>query len=973
MKKTLLSFLVFLSIISIAAAQTPGVLWKKLIDPKTYNTRGQVIYGIDKIPGGGFVMVGFDTSFAFDKTKTLDKEAGEYQVIIKADTAGKVIWGTRGGAYSNSAYTSVVATSGGEFVTTGFQSIYNYTASLYENKISVVKFSANGAGVWGKEFGGLRTSMAQGITKTNDGGYAIAGYTNCNDTTVTDNHGTNTYDFWILKLNATGTLQWKRCFGGSGDDKAYDIKQTTDGGYIVVGKNNSTNGNVTQSRGSEDAWIIKLDNVGNLVWQKSLGGSNLDVFKSVIQTPDGGYIAVGNTFSNDLDVSGNHGNWDVWVVKLDATGNVVWKKCMGGSNMETGANIISSEDHAYLITGHTESNNGDVTGANGFADAWLIKIDDAGNIIWNKPAGSSTLDEYGFGAAAVSENQVYLTSTGTSLSGGDPSDGFLSKLGNTSTIKGTVYLDNNRNGVKDATEPFTNNVVVQTVKSGYVRSTIPSNGSFRMDVDTGQYLTSATFYNPYYTVVPSVITSNFTSYFATDSISFAMQPMAGKRDVSVNLAAITPARPGFNAQYKLFYKNDGTDTIATGTVQFVKSNKLTVLSTSPAYSSINGDTLRWNYSNLKPQDTANILINLKVAAPPTVNFGDRLNFVASILPVASDITPANDTARLIQLVGGSYDPNDKKEAHGGVLTQQQVAGSEWLNYTIRFQNTGTDTAFTVIVRDTLSSKVDWNSLQMTSASHAYQLAIKEGNKLTWTFDNIKLVDSIRNEPASHGYISFKIKANSNLSAGDTVRNTASIYFDYNLPVQTNAENTVVESVVLPVKVLSFTARRDGANNLVEWSTSNEINVDQFEVQASTDGRNFSTLGKVHAAGNSKYKLAHNLPAKATNYYRLKIIDKDGKFEYTVVRKINNTGNVQLLLYPNPATDKLLVQFDTDKKATPVVEIIDVNGKVISSVTLRVDAGVSTKTIDISGLASGNYFFKVIFSSEESMLYKFQKL
>ena len=187
---------------------------------------------------------------------------------------------------------------------------------------------------------------------------------------------------------------------------------------------------------------------------------------------------------------------------------------------------------------------------------------------------------------------------------------------------------------------------------------------------------------------------------------------------------------------------------------------------------------------------------MRVAAPPTANIGDTLSSVAVITPVAGDLTPANNTSIIRQVVIGSFDPNDKTENFSGRISQQQVSSAFYINYLIRFQNTGNDTAFNIVVRDTLDTKLDWNSLQMVAASHPYQLQINSQNILAWSFNNIKLVDSVRNEPGSHGFIAYRIKPKANLNMGDTIKNTASIYFDFNLPVSTNRQTTVVVNNVV---------------------------------------------------------------------------------------------------------------------------------------------------------------------------------
>jgi hypothetical protein len=169
---------------------------------------------------------------------------------------------------------------------------------------------------WQKSLGGSDYDDASSIQQTTDGGFIVAGQTKSNNGDVSGKHGN--YDYWIVKLDADGNLVWQKCLGGSDFDEAQSIQQTTDGGFIVAGHSKSNNGDVSGNQGHEDYWIVKLDKDGNLVWQKSLGGSDYDFAYSIQQTTDGGFIVAGQSASNDGDVSGNHGSGDDWIVKLDA-------------------------------------------------------------------------------------------------------------------------------------------------------------------------------------------------------------------------------------------------------------------------------------------------------------------------------------------------------------------------------------------------------------------------------------------------------------------------------------------------------------------------------------------------------------------------------------------------------------------------------------------------------------------------------
>lgn len=292
---------------------------------------------------------------------------------------------------------------------------------------------------WAKTFGGIGFDKANSIVQTTDGGYIVAGSANYNGGDVNGLHGVN--DFWVVKISATGSMQWQKCYGGSLDDFAYCIQQTTDGGYIVAGSSVSTDGDVTGVHPSPgnplwgDYWVIKLDSLGTLQWQKTIGGSSTDVARSIIQTSDGGYIVVGESYpqfawdgdfvnaATTVKLSSTGAiEWTVYagtynysvkqttdggyiicgllggkfsVVKLDSMGVSQWQKLYGGTSGNDVANsVIQTSDGGYMVAGYAWSADGDVIGSHGGAsDGWLLKLDSSGDLQWQKTLGGSYDDE----------------------------------------------------------------------------------------------------------------------------------------------------------------------------------------------------------------------------------------------------------------------------------------------------------------------------------------------------------------------------------------------------------------------------------------------------------------------------------------------------------------------------------------------------------------------------------------------------
>jgi hypothetical protein len=275
------------------------------------------------------------------------------------------------------------------------------------------------------------------MLNTADGGYLMVSTSSSQDGMVNDNNGSS--DVWVVKMDAYGLIDWKRCYGGSGSESVREVIQTSDGGYIIRSRVQVLNGDMSGCYSNEsglisyDALVFKIDSYGNLVWQRCLGGSGDDSFSSVKEQSDGGVILIGSTSSHDGDVVGLHGSYDIWVVKLDSQGNLVWQRCLGGSqfdNVEDYFGTVStSEDGGFMIVGYTDSNDGDVVGFHDNLDSttnflytnldiWVIKLNDAGNIIWQACLGGSSLD-FSYSPVIPSNDGGYMVIGETTSSDGD--------------------------------------------------------------------------------------------------------------------------------------------------------------------------------------------------------------------------------------------------------------------------------------------------------------------------------------------------------------------------------------------------------------------------------------------------------------------------------------------------------------------------------------------------------------------------
>ena len=442
--------------------------------------------------------------------------------------------------------------------------------------------------------------------------------------------------------------------------------------------------------------------------------------------------------------------------------------------------------------------------------------------------------------------------------------------GTYNTITGTFALDVDNNGCDENDYHFPN-AKIQIVSGTTTGATFANPlGKYSFFTRSGNFVVSPVFENPYFTVSPLSATLNFTeSDGSTQTQDFCVIPNGVHNDVEIVLIPIDRARPGFNSHYKLIYKNKGNQTLS-GSINLIFDDAiLDFVTADPALANQTSNTLNWNYNTLIPFESREIDFTLNVNSPmetPAVNIGDVLNFNASINPISGDETMADNTFALAQTVFGSYDPNDKTCLEGNTMTPEMVGG--YLHYLIRFQNSGTAAAENIVVKDIIdTTKFDITSLQLTSASHP-QVTKITGNKVEFQFENINLPAEIDNEPASHGYIAFKIKTKANLTIGDSVENKANIYFDYNFPIETNTATSVVTPLLSngTFENASVTIAPNPTKNLVHITSKGIITaVELFDAQ----GRVLETLM------TNKEQVDFDLSQKANGVYFVKIYTVKG--------------------------------------------------------------------------------------------------
>ncbi|MBS1687098.1 MAG: hypothetical protein JSS96_00115 [Bacteroidetes bacterium] len=358
-------------VISIDA--TGKLQWQKCLG----GTDADDIQSIIKA-GSGYIAAGFTQSTDGDVAHNNGSADGW---VVHLSSTGSIIWEKNYGGSNFDLIQCIRPTNDGGYIFCGETgSIDGDLSGIHTAARTVdawvVKLDASGNIAWQKSLGGSNQDAGSYIQQTSDSGYIMVGSTQSADGDVSGYHDST--DIWVVKLDVHGSMKWQKCLGGNRMEGSFSIRQTSDGGYIVGGTTRSSDGDVTYNHGLEDYWVVKLDADGTLNWQKTYGGSGGEQLFDIIQTYDGGYIMTGLTTSHDGDVTGLHRSSimysDEWVVRTDAKGKLLWQKCLGGSSQEAGYEILQVTDSVYVTTGNGCSKDGDMDSCYGPNDYWVVQL-----------------------------------------------------------------------------------------------------------------------------------------------------------------------------------------------------------------------------------------------------------------------------------------------------------------------------------------------------------------------------------------------------------------------------------------------------------------------------------------------------------------------------------------------------------------------------------------------------------------------
>jgi hypothetical protein len=364
---------------------------------------------------GGYMVTGITRSTDGD----IKQGKGGFDMwVAQLDSNRNIKWQQTLGGSSSDIPVSIVSASDNSYIVTGHSiSIDGDFAGGYGGAdIWAIKLNKDGAIVWKKVLGGTGEDWATASVPTQDGGCVIAGYTTSFDKDVTGSHGAN--DIWVVKLNANGGIVWQKPLGGSGNERANSIIATSDGGYVIAGNTNSLNGDVKGIHAlSIDMWVVKLNANGSLAWQKPLGGTADETGTSVAATADGGYVIAGSTISTDGDVNtANRGGYDIWIVKLNSVGTLSWQKTLGGSLNEEAISILPTTNGGYILAANTASNDGDIGSNHGSTDIWIATLDADLVVTDKRSLGGSTVELVHF-MSATPDNGYLIAAEALSTDG----------------------------------------------------------------------------------------------------------------------------------------------------------------------------------------------------------------------------------------------------------------------------------------------------------------------------------------------------------------------------------------------------------------------------------------------------------------------------------------------------------------------------------------------------------------------------
>jgi hypothetical protein len=578
------------------------------------------------------------------------------------------------------------------------------------------------------------------------------------------NPNENTYHAFLLKFSQSGNLLWKTEIPQSTFFETYIKPYPDNNAVLIYGESDVTTGFGT--------FIGAVGTDGQLLWSQDFTPqAGFIEKKGVIPGENNTFYITGSRYGNNTNVQ--------FLLQLDIAGNILWDKTYADFNLNNAGQLLRDHDNGFLIAAETYP-----FAAQGFSsDPYVIKTDSLGNKIWSWYKAND--DYYLHQDALITSDAHYLILGASQQSLDTDYQAYMIKLSPNGTayanvINGNVFFDQNSSCLKDTTE--------QGLGGWKIRSKALQT-TFGITDSLGNYSINCNGDSTELTVFPpnefwEPCTEIQTLQINSDSTEVNIAAKALQDCPALDIHLSTPfLRRCLNNSYYVNVCNMGT-AAAIGTTLTVKLDSFFIFSNAtPTPQWQNGQYLNFNIGDLGIGDCRQIKINFEISCEAELGQLHCIEAVSEPQNFCGSISSVHD--RECQINIGSFDPNDKRAFSGSMITENSIPPDSLIEYQIRFQNTGTDTAFLVNILDTLSENLDLTTLQPTIASHPYKWSLEKSNILHITFEHILLPDSNINEAASHGFFNFVVRPKLGLPHGKVIPNTAAIYFDFNSPVFTN--------------------------------------------------------------------------------------------------------------------------------------------------------------------------------------------
>ena len=389
---------------------------------KTFGgSKNDVAKSVISTSDGGFAVLGYTQSMDGDVT---GKSSENYDYwMLKFNSEALLEWNKTYGGSGDDRGSQLIQTSDGGYALIGYSdsSDGDVTINNGNRDFWVIKINATGAIIWEKSFGYSGVDEGVSILETSDNHFILSGVLDVTASGGDGNSGRYSPrhaggDYWSIKINASGDMVWSRFYGGSFTDNPAGIIENITSDLITVGGSDSNDVDISNNKGTYDFWVIKSSSSGAIIWEKSYGGSEIDEARGVISTDNGDHIIVGDTRSEEQDVSFNNGGADLWVLRISDNGDTIWEKSYGGSNFDVGKSISSTFDSGFIIAGSSRSSNGDVNKNQGQNDAWVTKISNSGQLLWETTVGGAEID-FAYDAVQLTNGTIIAVGETSSFNG----------------------------------------------------------------------------------------------------------------------------------------------------------------------------------------------------------------------------------------------------------------------------------------------------------------------------------------------------------------------------------------------------------------------------------------------------------------------------------------------------------------------------------------------------------------------------